>query len=50
MFSLSNHCALLRITSCFQVNRLASIAIALHCLLPLSWVPPLVGQEEKGEE
>lgn len=25
-----------------QVNRLAAIAINLHCLLPTSWVPPLV--------
>ena len=24
-----------------QVNRLAGLAIMLHCLLPTSWVPPL---------
>lgn len=24
-----------------QVNRLAGIAVMLHCLLPPSWVPPL---------
>ena len=24
-----------------QVNRLAGMAIMLHCLLPTSWVPPL---------
>lgn len=24
-----------------QINRLAGIAVMLHCLLPTSWVPPL---------
>jgi len=24
------------------VNRLAGLAVALHCLLPVSWVPPLI--------
>ena len=24
-----------------QVNRLAYMAVCLHCLLPTSWVPPL---------
>eukprot|EP00967_Tisochrysis_lutea_P062244 scaffold79881_cov17-Tisochrysis_lutea.AAC.2 len=32
-----------------QINRLASIAITLHCLLPVSWVPPLQApSEDKG--
>jgi hypothetical protein len=26
---------------CSQVNRLAGLAVLLHCLLPQSWVPPL---------
>lgn len=35
--------ALLRLRSemLLQVNRLAGMAIMLHCLLPTSWVPPL---------
>lgn len=24
-----------------QINRLAGLAVMLHCLLPASWVPPL---------
>jgi len=24
-----------------QINRLAGVAVLLHCLLPTSWVPPL---------
>uniref|UniRef100_A0A7S3RAL3 PPPDE domain-containing protein n=1 Tax=Dunaliella tertiolecta TaxID=3047 RepID=A0A7S3RAL3_DUNTE len=28
------------------INRLASIAITLHCLLPVSWVPPLQAPSE----
>lgn len=27
--------------ACLQVNRLAGIAVCLHCLLPPTWVPPL---------
>jgi hypothetical protein len=26
---------------CAQVNRLAGLAVMLHCFLPGSWVPPL---------
>lgn len=24
-----------------QINRLAGLAVCLHCLLPTAWVPPL---------
>uniref|UniRef100_A0A7S0R2E0 PPPDE domain-containing protein n=1 Tax=Chlamydomonas leiostraca TaxID=1034604 RepID=A0A7S0R2E0_9CHLO len=30
------------------INRLAGIAICMHCLLPLTWVPPLLQQAEQG--
>jgi len=26
---------------CVQINRLAGLAVMLHCFLPGSWVPPL---------
>jgi hypothetical protein len=29
-------------TAPFWVNRLAGVAVMLHCLLPTTWVPPLV--------
>jgi hypothetical protein len=29
-------------THAHQINRLAGVAVALHCLLPITWVPPLV--------
>ncbi len=32
---------------CLQVNRLAGLAIMLHCLLPPSWVPPLTPPNAK---
>jgi hypothetical protein len=32
-------------TLCSQVNRLAGLAVMLHCLLPNTWVPPLQNPE-----
>ncbi len=29
------------VPACAQINRLAGVAVSLHCLLPMSWVPPL---------
>lgn len=29
------------------INRLANLAIALHCLLPKTWVPPLTKQKQR---
>lgn len=46
-FAFWHNCVLIQcgewcLMSCLmQINRLAGIAIALHCLLPGTWVPPL---------
>ena len=34
------------VSFCLQVNRLAALAVMVHCLLPASLVPPLTVKEE----